>query len=99
MHFRRKRIVHFVVKQIPALFAHGSELLYRIIFFFKTHCCHEFLQATTPKLKCCRSAPPKSFSAKGTGSMTRWRSQFLCGHQKNYGEISPPDRSSCCEIP
>jgi hypothetical protein len=61
MHFRRKRIVHFVVKQIPALFAHGNELLYRIIFFFKTHCCHEFLQATTPKLKCCRSAPPKSF--------------------------------------
>src|SRR5580704_14253364 len=69
MHFRRKRIVHFVVKQVSSLFAYCNELLYSIIFFFKPYCCHEFLPPTTRNLNCGRLSPPKSFSSKGTGSM------------------------------
>jgi hypothetical protein len=36
MHFGGKRIVYFIVEQVPALFADGNELSYRIVFFFKT---------------------------------------------------------------
>ncbi len=50
MHLCRKRIVYFVVEQVAvvveqvaALFAHGNELAYRIVFFFKAYCCHKFL--------------------------------------------------------
>src|SRR5277367_2654784 len=35
MHFRGKRIVHFVIQQVAALFANHNELLYCLIFFFK----------------------------------------------------------------
>jgi len=43
MNLRRKRIVYFVVEQVAALFAHGNELAYRIVFLFKAYCCHKFL--------------------------------------------------------
>jgi hypothetical protein len=33
MHLRRKRIVYFVIQQVPPLFADGNELAYCIIFF------------------------------------------------------------------
>ena len=35
VHLGRKRIVHFVVKQVAALFADGNEGFYRFVFFFK----------------------------------------------------------------
>ena len=38
MHFGRKRIVHFVIQQVAALFADGNELPYCLIFFFQTRC-------------------------------------------------------------
>ena len=55
MHLRRKRIVYFVVEQVSALFANGNELLYRIIFFFKTYCCHKFLPQSKRCPKRCRA--------------------------------------------
>ena len=36
MHFGGKRIVHFVIKQVAALFADRDQRAYCFVFFFKT---------------------------------------------------------------
>ena len=36
MHLGRQDIVHLIVEQVTALLAHGDELSYLIVFFFKS---------------------------------------------------------------
>ena len=73
MDLRRKRVVYFVVEQVAALFAHGDELAYRIIFLFKAYCCHKFL----PLFACDSQALPGTsvtiFIRRDTRRLARWR--------------------------
>jgi hypothetical protein len=75
MHFRRKRIVHFVVQQVAALLADGNELAYSIVFFFKPYCCHKSSKRRNPSPSEARRAP-RSF----TGTPAGWR------NGANHGE-------------
>src|SRR5579859_1106608 len=43
MHFRRKRIVHFVIKQVAALFAQCNQRFYCFVFFFQNLLRHKLL--------------------------------------------------------
>src|ERR1700676_1955695 len=94
MHPCRKRIVHFVVKQIPALFAYGNELLYRIIFFFQTHSCHKFLPTSTRNLNSGRSWPPKVFFPQMRGQYTTLAQLTPLRSPKRTVGNPPPDHSS-----
>src|SRR5438270_432470 len=58
----RKRIVYFVVEQVAPLFAHGNELPYCIIFFFKAYCCHKFLPITCRNSRHSPDRPESAFS-------------------------------------
>lgn len=55
-----------------------------------------------PKFLAMSGVPSPSGAAetrcKSAGSMPRLRSKLLCGHRKEPWGISPPDRSSFCEI-
>jgi len=57
----RKRIVYFVVEQVAPLFAHGNELPYCIIFFFKAYCCHKFLPITCRNSRHSPDRPESAF--------------------------------------
>jgi hypothetical protein len=83
MDLRRKRIVYFVVEQVAALFAHGNELAYRIVFLFKAYCCHKFLPLLDRN-------PKNSRACRGPSLFAETRADWRAG--ANHGEISPEDR-------
>src|SRR2546426_11687241 len=80
MDLRRKRIVYLIVEQVAALLAHGNELAYRVIFFFKAYCRHKFLPLLNRN-------PKSSRAFKGTSSLAETRAGWRAG--ANHGEVSP----------
>src|SRR5690348_1075243 len=96
VHFRGKRIVHFVVQQVPTLLADGYELAYRIVFFFKPYSCHKF----PPKILFASLSQPRfvPVSPRRPNSHTARRSLRLLAETQtgwrngaNHGDI--PTRS------
>src|SRR5439155_9894746 len=64
MHFGRKRIVHFVVKQITTLFADSNQRSYCFVFFFK-NLRHKLLPQSA-------SIVPEAFFTASRFSVGRW---------------------------
>src|SRR2546425_10976001 len=80
MDLRRKRIVYLIVEQVAALLAHGNELAYRVIFFFKAYCRHKFLPLLNRN-------PKSSRAFTGTSSLAETRAGWLAG--ANHRDVSP----------
>jgi hypothetical protein len=73
VHFSRKRIIHLVIEQVTAFFSNGDQLLYRFVFFFKTHCCHKFLPLSKGHPKGDRRFQ-RQFLSRDTDRLARRRS-------------------------
>jgi len=77
MNLRWSESFYFVVEQVAALFAHGNELPYRIVFLFKAYCCHKFLPLLDRNLKNSAYRRPSLFAE----TRADWRAGA------NHGEI------------